>query len=97
MEIRTCSCRHPNFARDLVREPLTTEELAEPLCVECGRLISKNHLVARRKDTQTCSDRCRKRKERRGKGKLVCESLKTKHIEWDKSTFKGIVLPRPVQ
>ena len=70
MNIRTCSCRHPNFARDLVREPLTTEEVAEHLCVECGRLISKNHLVARRKDTLTCSDRCRKRKERRGKGKI---------------------------
>jgi hypothetical protein len=70
MEIRTCSSRHPNFARDLVREPLTAEELAERLCVECGGPISKNHLVGKRKDTLTCSDRCRKRRERRGKAKV---------------------------
>jgi hypothetical protein len=70
MDIRTCSSRHPNFARDLVREPPTAEELAEPLCVECGRPITKNHLVSKRKDTLTCSDRCRKRKERRGKAKV---------------------------
>ena len=70
MDIRTCSSRHPNFARDLVREPLTAEELAKPLCVGCGGPITKNHLVAKRKDTLTCSDRCRKRKERRGKAEV---------------------------
>lgn len=70
MDIRTCSSRHPNFARDLVREPLTVEELAKPLCVECGGPITKIHLVANRKDTLTCSDRCRKRRERRGKTKV---------------------------
>ena len=77
--MRTSSSRHPNFARDLVRDPLREEEeLAEPLCVECGRLISKNHLVARRKDTQTCSDRCRKRKERRGKAKVGLRAAENK-------------------
>jgi len=70
MDIRTCSSRHPNFARDLVREPLTEAELAEHRCVECGRPITKNRLVTKRKDTLTCSDRCRKRKERRGKAKV---------------------------
>jgi hypothetical protein len=72
MDIRTCSSRHPNLAHDLVREPLTAEELAERLCVECGGPIRKNHLVAKRKDTLTCSDRRghRKRKERRGKAKV---------------------------
>jgi len=70
MNIRTCSSRHPNLARDLVLDPLTAEELAEHLCVECGGSISKNHLVAKRKDTLTCSARCRKRKERRGKAKV---------------------------
>ena len=70
MNIRTCSSQHPNLARDLVLEPLTAEELGEHLCVECGASIRKNHLVAKRKDTLTCSDRCRKRKERRGKAKV---------------------------
>jgi len=70
MEIRTCSSRNPNLARDLVREPLTAEELAEDLCVECGGPIGKDHLVAKRKDTLTCSARCRKRRERRGKAKV---------------------------
>jgi hypothetical protein len=70
MNIRTCSSRHPNLARDLVLEPLTAEELAEPLCVECGGPIRKNHLVAKRKDTLTCSARCRKRRERRGKAEV---------------------------
>jgi hypothetical protein len=70
MDIRTCSSRHPNFARDLVREPLTEAELAEHRCVECGRPITKNHLVSKRKDTLTCSDRCRKRRERRRKAKV---------------------------
>jgi len=70
MEIRTCSSRHPNLARDLIREPLTAEELTEPLCVECGGPIRKNHLVAKRKDTLTCSGRCRKRRGRRGKAKV---------------------------
>ena len=68
--MRAFGSRHPNLARDLVREPLTAEELAEPLCVECGAPIRKTHLVAKRKDTQTCSDRCRKRKERRGEAKM---------------------------
>jgi hypothetical protein len=70
MDIRTCSSRHPNFARDLVREPLTEAELAGHRCVECGGPIMKIHLVTKRKDTLTCSDRCRKRKERRGKAKV---------------------------
>lgn len=78
MDIRTCSSRHPNFARDLVREPLTAEELAESACVECGAPIRKNHLVAKRKDTLTCSDRCRKRKERRGKAKVGLRSTENK-------------------
>ena len=70
MDIRTCDSRHPNLARDLVLEPLTAEELAESVCVECGAPIRKNHLVTKRKDTLTCSDRCRKRKVRRGKAKV---------------------------
>jgi hypothetical protein len=78
MDIRTCSSRHPNFARDLVREPLTAEELAEHPCVECGGPITKIHLVAKRKDTLTCSDRCRKRKERRGKAKVGLRSTENK-------------------
>jgi hypothetical protein len=78
MDIRTCSSRHPNFARDLVREPLTAEELAEHLCVACGGAIRKNHLVAKRKDTLTCSDRCRKRRERRGKAKVGLRAAENK-------------------
>ena len=69
MDIRTFSSRHANFGRDLVREPLTAEELPEHVCAECGGLIRKNHLVAKRKDTLTCSERCRKRRERRGEPK----------------------------
>jgi predicted nucleic acid-binding Zn ribbon protein len=69
MDIRKSSSRHPNSARDLVREPLTAEELNEHLCVVCGASIGKNHLVSKRKDALTCSDRCRKRRERRGKPK----------------------------
>jgi hypothetical protein len=67
MNIRSYSSRHRNFARDLVLEPLTAEELGERPCVECGRPIRKNHLVGKRSDALTCSDRCRKRRERRGK------------------------------
>jgi hypothetical protein len=78
MDIRTCSSRHTNFARDLVREPLTAEELAEHLCVECRGPIRKNHLVTKRKDTLTCSDRCRKRKERRGKAKVGLRAAENK-------------------
>jgi hypothetical protein len=78
MDIRTCSSRHPNFARDLVREPLTAEELAEHLCVECGRPITKNHLVTKRKDTLTCSARCRKRRERRGKAEVGLRATENK-------------------
>jgi len=74
MDIRTCSSRHPNLARDLVLEPLAAEELAVPLCVECRVPITKNHLVAKRKDTLTCSARCRKRRERRGKTKVGLRS-----------------------
>jgi hypothetical protein len=70
MEIRTYSSRHPNFARDLVLEPLTAEELGERACVECEGPIRKNHLVSKRKDALTCSDRCRKRRERRGRAKV---------------------------
>ena len=78
MDIRTCSSRHPNFGRDLVREPLTVEELAEPLCVQCGGPIRKNHLVAKWKDTRTCSDRCRQRRERRGKAKVGLRATENK-------------------
>ena len=78
MKIGTCSSRHPNLARDLVREPLTAEELAESACVECGAPIRKNHLVAKRKDTLTCSDRCRKRRERRGKAKVGLRATENK-------------------
>ena len=78
MDIRTCSSQHPNLARDLVLEPLTAEELAEHPCVECGGPITKIHLVAKRKDTLTCSDRCRKRKERRGKAKVGLRSTENK-------------------
>ena len=78
MDIRTCSSRHPNLARDLVLEPLTAEELDEHLCVECGASIRKNHLVAKRKDTLTCSDRCRKRRERRGKAKVGLRASENK-------------------
>jgi hypothetical protein len=76
--MRTCSSRHPNFARDLVREPLTEAELAEHRCVECGGPITKIHLVAKRKDTLTCCDRCRKRKERRGKAKVGLRATENK-------------------
>ena len=31
-----------------------------------------------------------------GRQKLVCDQLKTKEIEWDKSRYKGIVLPERV-
>ena len=78
MDIRACSYRHPNLARDLVLEPLTAEELAEHQCVQCGRPIRKNHLVAKRKDTLTCSDRCRKRRERRGKAKVGLRATENK-------------------
>jgi hypothetical protein len=78
MKIRTCSSRLPNLARDLVLEPLTAEELAESACVECGASIRKNHLVAKRKDTLTCSDRCRKRRERRGKAKVGLRATENK-------------------
>ena len=78
MDNRTCNSRQPNLARDLVREPLTAEELAVPLCVECGGPIRKNHLVAKRKDTLTCSDRCRKRKERRGKAEVGLRATENK-------------------
>jgi hypothetical protein len=78
MDIRTCSSRHPNLARDLVLEPLTAEELAESVCVECRAPIRKNHLVAKRKDTLTCSDRCRKRKERRGEAKRGLRATENK-------------------
>lgn len=74
MDIRTSTGRHPNFARDLVREPFTGEELAELLCVVCGAPIKKNHLVAKRKNTLTCSDRCRKRKDRRGEAKTCLQT-----------------------
>jgi hypothetical protein len=78
MEIKTYSSRHQNFARDLVREPLTAEELGERPCVECGGPIRKNHLVGKRKDTLTCSDRCRKRRERRGKAKTGLRAAENK-------------------
>ncbi len=78
MDIRTCSGRHPNLARDLVLEPLTAEELAECACVECGAPIRKYHLVAKRKDTLTCSGRCRKRRERRGKAKVGLRATENK-------------------
>ncbi len=78
MDIGTCSSRHPNLARDLVQEPLTAEELAESACLECGGPIRKNDLVAKRKDTLTCSDRCRKRRERRGKAKVGLPATENK-------------------
>ena len=78
MDIRTCSSRHPNLARDLVLEPLTAEELDEHLYVECRAPIRKNHLVAKRKDSLTCSDRCRKRRERRGKAKVGLRATENK-------------------
>jgi hypothetical protein len=78
MDIRTCSSRHSNLARDLVREPLTKEELGGRLCMECGGPIRKNHLVAKRKDSLTCSDRCRKRRERRGKPKTGLLAVENK-------------------
>jgi len=78
MEIRTYSSRHQNLARDLVLEPLTAEELAEHLCMECRRPLRKDHLVAKRRDTLTCSGRCRKRRERRGKAKVGLRATENK-------------------
>jgi hypothetical protein len=78
MDIRTYSSRHPNLAHDLVLEPLTVEEVAEHQCVECGGYIRKNHLVAKRKGSLTCSDRCRKRRERRGKAKVGLRATENK-------------------
>lgn len=89
MDIRTFSSRHPNLARDLVRDPFTAEELAEPLCVVCGKPIRKNHLVARRKDSLTCSDRCRKRKERRGKAKVGLGITENKAHRVGQIAFEG--------
>ena len=36
MENRPYSSRHPDFARDLVTEPLMAEELGERPCMECA-------------------------------------------------------------